>query len=126
MKLVVALTIFLTFVTSCTPERVEDFGICTTLFAQVYVHVRQNGQPAQLDSTYVIKKSNGQKIVHPKTTYPPGNYIVLNDNYMGLTPDTFTIHGYLGGSKVLQEAYYIDRDKCHIFGVSGKDTVIIQ
>jgi hypothetical protein len=102
---------------------------CTAMFAMVSVQVTDaNGQPVALDDAYTVASKTGEKI---KVEQPigAGQYVVIDDSYrqklMNRTDD-FRFIGMKNGVIVVDQAYRISADCCHVSKVSGPEAVTIK
>jgi hypothetical protein len=116
------------FFTAC--EKCKDPGIiCTEEFRMIMLKIESPVKtPVTLDSFYTLRVSNGERI-RPQQGMQPGYYVVLDDSYQprlkGKEED-FRFSGWRGGQQVVNQAYRIAADNCHISKRSGADSVTVQ
>jgi len=98
---------------------------CTEEFRTVSIKVTGD----TLTDFYTIRISNSDTIRIPADGYPDAyTYPVLNDNYQSVianSQESFTFIGKINDTVVVNEAFVISADNCHIDKVSGKNGVNI-
>jgi hypothetical protein len=109
------------FSSSCKDD---DTIFCTEEFRTIGVYVE--GGP--LDDWYTERASNGE-VIRPDNSDFVGTYhVVLDDLYTqtlkGKT-ETFHFIGVMQNQEVVRGTFQIGADDCHIFKVSGPDTLRI-
>lgn len=107
----------------CTLGCKEDTTVfCTEEFRTIGVYVA--GGP--LDDYYTERASNGQ-IIRPNNTDLVSPYhVVLDDSHKELltgNTETFYFVGTMQGQEAVRATFLIGADACHIFKVSGPDTL---
>lgn len=116
------------FFTACK-KCVEPGIVCTQEFRMIMLKVESPAKvPVALDSFYTLRISNSERI-QAQQGMQPGYYVVLDDSYQprlkGKEED-FRFLGWRGGQQVVNEAYRIAADNCHISKRSGADSVTVQ
>jgi hypothetical protein len=97
---------------------------CTMEFRTVGIQVI--GDP--LDDFYTIRNLNGDTLRYENYGFEDNYYIILDDNfhvYLKNSSENFTFIGIINGEKVVDEAFVIRGDDCHIEKVSGAVTVYL-
>lgn len=105
-----------------------DGVMCTMQFAMVNVTVRDaTGNPARLDSAVTIG-ANG-KVIPTSPHMGEGVYTIVDDGYkssLALRTEDVRFKGYLAGRQVLDEAYTITADCCHVSKKSGPAELVLR
>jgi len=122
-KFVILLALLLALALSaCNLPNDNDLN-CTMEYR--YITIEVNGP--KLDNFYTIRQSNGEIIRYEENELPYGNtYIVLGDNYhqrIKNSSEIFIFKGYIADSLVVDEAFEIAGDHCHINYISGRTKV---
>jgi hypothetical protein len=97
---------------------------CTMEFRTVGIQVIGD----TLDDFYTIRNLNGDTLRYENYGFEENYYTVLDDNfhvYLKNATENFTFVGIINGQKVVDEAFTIRGDDCHIDKVSGAVTVIL-
>jgi hypothetical protein len=101
----------------------NDEVACTMEFRAVTIEV----SGATLSDFYTIRSSTGDTLRHADHQgWGPEVYTVLDDSYLTSlinSSDTFVFKGFVGDSLVVNEAFVISADRCHINYVSGRQQV---
>jgi hypothetical protein len=129
MKLKFCSLLLLVIVLSCTKKKVYDDTendpvMCTEEYRTYGVSI-VNGS---LDSCYTKRISTSEIIRYQQDNFFPNYYNILEDSYTNKLKDQidqFQFIGFTNGIKVIEETYTFKADKCHIYKVSGKDTIIL-
>ena len=99
------------------------------LFKMITVHITDGQQqPVQLDEAYTLRLSSGEKIRFDKNPVS-GHYTVLDDSYQKRLQNTatdFKFVGYRHGKVVVEQAFRIGADCCHINLVTGATDLVVQ
>lgn len=102
---------------------------CTMMFAMVTVEIKDNaGKPVLLDEYYTIREKNGEKITSQSHNPESGTYVVLDDGFISTLTnkrENFRFIGKKNGAEVVNEAYDISGDCCHVNKESGKSAITI-
>ena len=131
-KFLIFSSAFLLFTTSCTKESCQedpcsDDAFCTAVFVTVGVQIKDNqDNPVKLDAAYTIRKKTGEKIIFTQDQ-TAGRYHVLQDNFtnkLANRSEEFQFIGIKNNKTVVSETYLIGGDCCHIYKLSGKETVV--
>ncbi|MEO0898999.1 MAG: hypothetical protein AAFY71_21485 [Bacteroidota bacterium] len=96
---------------------------CTLEFRTVSLEVIGGN----LDQTYTIQ-DNGDTVLSSKDTLLNNFYTVLDDSFQEQLEgevENFRFVGLIGDSVVVDEAYEIGADECHIFKESGATSVTL-
>lgn len=103
---------------------------CTAIFAAVTVKVQdKNGKNVALTSHYTVNMKSGDTIRHSDGSWPDGQYVVLDDNYVSKMYNQsidFLFVGLLSNVPVVTESYTISADCCHVNKKSGPDTTTVD
>ncbi|MFN8154844.1 MAG: hypothetical protein U0Y08_11180, partial [Bacteroidia bacterium] len=103
--------------------RSETSAPCTMEYR--YITITVTG--GLLDDFYTLRVSTGDTIRYAKNELPGDSvYIVLGDNYQQAlknSTDTFNFRGLINDSVVVDEAFVINADECHIEYISGDTDV---
>jgi hypothetical protein len=106
-----------------------DDGVCTEEFRTIGLKVESpNKTPVALDSSYTIRVSNNERI-RPQQSTMAGYYVVLDDSYhakLKKAEDDFRFVGWRNNQVVVDQAFRIAGDNCHIIKRSGPDSVTVQ
>jgi len=128
MKNTLLFLLLTALVLSCTKKSSGDGIICTQEFRMITLHVRTaSNQQATLDSAYTLRISTGEKF-YPEQSLSGMGVVVLDDRYqprLQHTQDNFRFVGWKGGQVVVDQPYRIGADACHIYKVSGVDSVLV-
>lgn len=120
MKLnILSIVLVLTLVQSC---KREDESFCTEEFVTVGVTVTGK----TLTNFYTIRKSTKDTITLSPLDNNSNYYPILDDNYTSKLKDKreyFYFIGEINNEQVINETYLISANDCHIFKVSGKETI---
>ncbi len=105
----------------------DDQLYCTMEFRSVSITV--NGPV--LDHYHTVRVSNGDIIAINEDPLSDFNntYTVLNDNYLNLiinSTEVFVFKGFINNELVVNEAFTISGDRCHINYVSGNTIINLQ
>lgn len=102
--------------------------LCTQVFASVMVHVDDlSASPIALD-VYTVRNSTGEKLTFGQFSSTSGTYNIMDDSYrakLAGRTETFTFVGMKGSTKVFSQSYTIKADCCHVYKVSGADSITI-
>lgn len=96
--------------------------ICNTMFVAIGVEIKG----AKLDTFYTVRQSNKDTISDNFVGMMEGSYTLVSDRYLDElrnSQDTFHFIGIINDSVVVREPYIIGADACHIYKVSGKETI---
>jgi len=109
------------------PEGTPVEIICSNEFRTIGLTVTGG----RLSDFYTVRESTKDTIRFTESgTYPISRwYPILDDSYQETLKDTeeqFYFYGAIDGTRVVQELYFISADACHIFKVSGKESVGIN
>jgi hypothetical protein len=112
---------------ACSTDANEEEVICTEEF--IVIGVKVSG--ATLSDYYTVRVSNNDTIRFTNnSTYPIGNwYPILDDTYQTIlenTEEDFIFYGKINDATVVNEAYIIGADQCHIKKISGASQVSVQ
>jgi hypothetical protein len=112
---------------ACSTDANEEEVICTEEF--IVIGVKVSG--ATLSDYYTVRVSNNDTIRFTNnSTYPIGNwYPILDDSYQAIlenTQEDFIFYGKINDATVVNEAYIIGADQCHIKKISGASQVSVQ
>jgi hypothetical protein len=97
---------------------------CTMEFRTISIQVI--GEP--LHDFYTIRNLNGDTLRYEHFGMDENYYTVLDDNfhiYLKNATENFTFIGIINGEKVVEEAFVIRGDDCHIEKVGGAVTVYL-
>ena len=101
---------------------------CTALFGMINIKVtNSSGTNVVLDDNYTIRTDNNDTIRSSQQVFIDSSYTVLDDNYlvkMRNSSHNFRFIGIKNGKKVVDEAFVISADCCHITKQSGQSPVI--
>jgi hypothetical protein len=108
----------------CSSDDDPGVVICTEEFRMIGVKV--NGD--ELDNFYTLRVETGDEISFTEgDTYPLVNwYPILDDSYQTIlegVEEEFQFVGEIDGNEVLRENYVIGADQCHIYKVSGPQSI---
>lgn len=130
-RLIVTLVMLLLspfFMAQSCKQNCKDVA-CTEVFITVAVYVEdQQHAPVMLDEVYTTRKRSGERI-EVSQEMGEGQFAVLDDSYkskLANAKDEFRFVGMKGGKVVVDEAFVISADCCHVHKESGIDTVVIQ
>lgn len=114
----------------CKNKNNCDRAICTEVLMSVSVNVTdKNGNNIDLQDHYTINVANGDTIRNNNGPWPEGAYVVLDDSYVNKMYNSrlqFRFVGIKNNIVVVDEAYTISADCCHINKESGKETIVID
>lgn len=140
----IALSIFLSVVaascntpkpTASTPPAPQSCNcptdiMCTEDFRFVTVRVHdRSGNPAKLDRYETVRAANGSLLKRvDETDMGAGMYIIATDaerEQIGSCAggEKFFFRGYVGEKRVVDEAYTLRNDCCHIKRESGREEI---
>ena len=107
----------------------EDQEICTEEFRRVNIFIDNTTQiPISLDEAYTLRGSGTQKILFDQSGNENGNYVVIDDSYqpsLKNTEDNFRFIGVKDNQVVVDQNFRIKADNCHVYKVSGADSVLV-
>ncbi|WMX12545.1 MULTISPECIES: hypothetical protein [unclassified Aureispira] len=107
---------------SCAPTQPQDDIICSTIYKSIDVGI--NGQ--QLDRYYTIRISDGDTLKYEDPNESDSFYPVITDAYhsnLVNKKDSFHFVGFSNGSIIVEQAYIIGGDECHIYLHKGPETI---
>jgi hypothetical protein len=126
MKNLSLLIFVILLVLGCSKSDDPDEIVCSDEFRTIGLTV----SGGRLSDFYTIRESTGDTIrftgsgIYPLSRWYP----ILDDSYQEILYDTeeqFYFYGEIDGSRVVEELYIIGADACHIFKVTGKESVSI-
>lgn len=106
------------------PNNGGDMVMCTTEFRYVYVKIKDaQNNAVVLDSYKVINKDSGEEITISEPQEEVGTYPLVNDASKVIKNTNVQFVGYKDNKMVVNEAYKITRDDCHIQLSDGKTEI---
>lgn len=123
MKKVLAIFPLLFLFTQCLPEN-PNATFCTEEFRTVGFFV----MGTSLDDSYTLRDSTGEKITFPPNPWSSSYFFVVDDSFhpqLKFRSETFTFIGLKNGQEIVRQPFEIGGDACHIFKISGPDTLKI-
>ncbi len=115
------------FFLGCSKSDDPDEIICSDEFRMIGLTVTGG----RLNDFYTVRESTKDTIRFTESgTYPISRWHpVLDDSYQEILKDTeeqFYFYGFADGERVVHELFIIGADACHIYKVSGKESVILN
>lgn len=130
MKKVILFIGFIFLLISCE-NYFEGSCVCTCEFVTITVSiVDNNNRPIKgLNIELVDKNGTAYKVEDELNNYING-YVIFNDGFINLldkTPEIFFVKAYNDSINII-EPYSFGKDKCncHVYKVSGKDTLYVN
>ncbi|RYD50843.1 MAG: hypothetical protein EOP52_12700 [Sphingobacteriales bacterium] len=103
---------------------------CTTDFRTVTVYLTDGSGPAHAIDSIRVLGPDGQPTRVQNTVYPgPGHYAVASDDWVRTDPKaalSFRVKVFQNGQPVVDTPYQVGTDCCHVFKISGPDTIRIR
>lgn len=102
--------------------------MCTEMFKMVTIRIHDaSGNPVKLDDYYTLHVASGEKA---KITQGMDNgyYVVVDDSRRKDLQDRKAELKFIGtkdGKEVVNEAYTVTADCCHIEKISGKTEIVL-
>jgi hypothetical protein len=129
MRKILAFSFLAVLGASCTKKCGGHGEVCTDELRIIPLGLKTtNDQVFRLDSSYTIRVSTGERI-HPDQQLYSAGAVVLDDSYqrhLRNSEDNFRFVGWKGGQVVVDQTYRIGADACHIYKVSGVESVVVQ
>ena len=133
---VILLLLGLVVIAGCHNDKEEESVVCTCELRQINIRaVYTDGTPVVLDKFETINLETGQKMEFGGDTHyimdayykDSGQYPVMNDDYrkeLENKPLKIKFLGYKNEQVVIEEAFIVSADECHVYMVDGNDSVI--
>lgn len=133
---VILLLLGLVVIAGCHNDKEEESVVCTCELLQISIRaVYTDGTPVVLDKFETINLETGQKMelgmnAHYMDAYykDSGQYPFMDDNYKNVlknNPLKIKFLGYKNEQVVIEEAFIVSADECHVYMVDGNDSVIL-
>lgn len=128
---VILLLLGLVVIAGCHNDKEEESVVCTCELRQINIRaVYTDGTPVILDKFETINLETGQKMEFGMDAYykDSGQYPVMNDDYrkeLENKPLKIKFLGYKNEQVVIEEAFIVSADECHVYMVDGNDSVIL-
>ena len=114
---VILLLLGLVVIAGCHNDKEEESVVCTCELRQINIRaVYTDGTPVVLDKFETINYKDS------------GQYPVMNDDYrkeLENKPLKIKFLGYKNEQVVIEEAFIVSADECHVYMVDGNDSVIL-
>ncbi len=106
-------------------------GPCTTDFRTVSVYlIDGSGQSRIIDSTRFLGPDGQPTMLSQHTSYPtPRSFAIAGDEWLRTHPKAvipFRFRAFSRGQTVVDTPYQIGTDCCHVYKISGPDTIRIR
>ncbi len=130
MKKVILFIGFIFLLISCE-NYFEGSCVCTCEFVTITVSiVDNNNRPIKGLNIELIDKDGVTYKIEDELNYFIDSYVVFSDGYMkllGIVPEIFFVKAYNDSINII-EPYSFGKDKCncHVYKVSGKDTLYVN
>jgi len=128
---VILLLLGLIVIAGCHNDKEEEIIVCTCDLRQINIRaVYADGTPVVLDKFETINLETGQEMALGLDAYyeDSGQYPVMDDNYKNVLknkPLKIKFLGYKNEQVVIEEAFIVSADECHVYMVDGNDSVIL-
>ncbi len=118
----------LTFIASSTLFSCKDDNevVCNMIFTMITVEI----EGEQLTGYYTIREATQDTLRLEQGVLFENNYPILTDAefnlFEPLSVEDFRFLGFIDDEKVVDEAYRIGVDRCHVFKESGVSKVVLE
>ena len=107
----------------------DEQEFCTEEFRRINIFIDNSTQiPVSFDEVYTLRGTGTQKLLFDQTGNEEGSYVVIDDSYhpsLKNTEDDFRFIGVKNNQVVVDKTFRIKADNCHVFKVSGPDSVMV-
>lgn len=132
MKLLFLIGVFFAIASCNSDDEVSEQEcpndlICTQEFRILTVRIEDaNGQSVLLDSYEMTNIETGENLAFVEPATPEGQYIIADDSHVDIVERSgtaFQFQGVMNGEVVVDQAFSIGHDCCHISLVEGPEII---